>query len=256
MSTLFRYTLIYGGAAIILIFFLSIFLARKIVNPLEESYQNQKQFISDAGHELKTPIAVINTSAELLSRELGENTWLANIQYENDHMGALVTQMLELAHTENTVPPMERLDFSRLAAGETLPFESIAFEKGLRFVCRITESIHVQGNAAQLRQLISILLDNALHHCTENGEIAFSLYAERNTFFLSVANDGDEIPPESRDKIFERFYRADSARNSEDKRYGLGLAIARAIVTAHHGNIQVQCHDGKVDFTVAIPVLK
>ncbi len=256
MSTLFRYTLIYGGAAIILIFFLSIFLAKKIVDPLEESYQSQKQFISDAGHELKTPIAVINTSAELLSRELGENTWLANIQYENDHMGALVTQMLELARTENTVPPMERLDFSRLAAGEALPFESIAFEKGLRLVCRITEDIQVQGNAAQLRQLISILLDNALHHCTVNGEIGFSLCAERNTASLSVANDGEEIPPESRDKIFERFYRGDSARNSEDKRYGLGLAIARAIVSAHHGNIEVLCHDGKVEFTVTIPVLK
>ncbi|MCC8028229.1 MAG: GHKL domain-containing protein [Lachnospiraceae bacterium] len=256
MSTLFRYTLIYGAIAIVLIFFISIYLAKRIVDPLEEGYESQKQFISDAGHELKTPIAIADANAELLSREIGENTWLSNIQYENDRMGALVTQMLELARTENTVPPMERLNFSRIAEGEALPFESIAFEKELRFTCRIEESIQVQGNSIQLRQLIAILLDNALNHCTADGEIVLSVRAERGNAVLSVINDGEEIPAEYRDKIFERFYRMDPARNSEEKRYGLGLAIAKAIVMAHHGTIRVLCHDARVDFSVSLPVLK
>ncbi|MCD8132531.1 MAG: HAMP domain-containing histidine kinase, partial [Clostridiales bacterium] len=226
------------------------------VRPLEESYQVQKQFISDAGHELKTPIAVIEASADLLSREIDENTWLSNIQYENDRMGALVTQMLDLARTENTTPPMERLDFSRMTEGEALPFESIAFEKGLLFTCRIAEEIHVQGNSVQLRQLIAILLDNALHHCAASGQIELSMHAERNAASLSVMNDGEEIPAEYRDKIFERFYRVDAARTGGEKRYGLGLAIARAIVTAHHGTIRVLCHDEKVEFIVMLPTIK
>lgn len=101
--TLFRYTLIFGGVALVLFFFLSVFLARKIVNPLEESYHKQKQFISDAGHELKTPVSVVSANAELLSRKIGDNQWLANIQYENERMGILVGQLLDLARTENVL---------------------------------------------------------------------------------------------------------------------------------------------------------
>ena len=130
--TLFRYTLIFGAVAMILFFFVSVFLAKKIVKPLEESYQKQKQFISDAGHELKTPVAVVSANAELLSRELGDNQWLQNIQYENERMGTLVSQLLQLARTENVTPQMEHVDLSRLIFGEALPFESVAFEKGYK----------------------------------------------------------------------------------------------------------------------------
>ena len=105
--SLFRYTLIFGGVALVLFFFLSQFLARKIVAPLEESYQKQRQFISDAGHELKTPVSVVSANAELLSRELGDNQWLQNIQYENERMGLLVGQLLDLARTENVTPQMQ-----------------------------------------------------------------------------------------------------------------------------------------------------
>ena len=125
--SLFRYTLIFGGIVLVAFFFLSRFLAKKIVAPLEESYQKQRQFISDAGHELKTPVSVVSANAELLSRELGDNQWLQNIQYENERMGLLVGQLLDLARTENVTPQMEHIDLSRLVAGEALPFESVAF---------------------------------------------------------------------------------------------------------------------------------
>lgn len=254
--TLFRYTLIFGGLALIAFFFLAVFLARKIVYPIEESYQKQKQFISDAGHELKTPVSVVSANAELLSREIGENQWLSNIQYENERMGMLVGQLLELARTENVAPQTKRLDFSRLVGGEALPFESVAFEKGLILNCNIANGLVVDGNSVQLKQLVSILLDNAIRHSTDGKEVALFLKEERGFAKLSVINYGKEIPPEQKKQLFERFYRADTARNGEDKHYGLGLAIAKAIITTHNGKIDVLCYNGKVEFVVYIPLQK
>ncbi len=252
--TLFRYTLIFGGAALVLFFFLSMFLARKIVHPLEESYQKQKQFISDAGHELKTPVSVVSANAELLSREIGDNQWLQNIQYENERMGMLVCQLLDLARTEKVKSQMAHIDFSRLVAGEALPFESVAFEKGLVLNSNITKGIAVEGNSTQLKQIVSILLDNAIRHSKEQGEVYLSLTKEHNFVKLSVINKGDEIPAEQRGQIFERFYRVDTARNGEDKHYGLGLAIAKSIVTAHKGKIEVLCCNGLVEFQIHLPI--
>ena len=252
--SLFRYTLIFGGVALVVFFFLSRFLAKKIVAPLDESYQKQRQFISDAGHELKTPVSVVSANAELLSRQIGDNQWLQNIQYENERMGMLVGQLLDLARTENITPQMERIDFSRLVAGETLPFESVAFEKELALNTAITSGIAVEGNGAQLKQLTSILLDNAIRHSKPASEVRLTLTGDHGIAELSVINTGDEIPTEHRDKIFERFYRMDPARSGEDKHYGLGLAIAKAIVAAHHGHIEVLCYNGLVEFRVNLPI--
>jgi len=251
--TLFRYTLIFGGVALVVFFFLSRFLAKKIVAPLEESYQKQKQFISDAGHELKTPVSVVSANAELLSRELGENQWLQNIQYENQRMGMLVAQLLDLARTESVTPQMEHIHFSRLVDGEALPFESVAFERGLSLQTDVTAGIEVVGNSAQLKQLVSILLDNAIRH-SKGGAVRLTLTKEHGLAKLSVTNRGDAIPPEQKEQIFERFYRVDTARNGEDRHYGLGLAIAKAIVDAHHGHIEVNCYNGLVEFHVRMPM--
>ena len=253
--TLFRYTLIFGGVALVVFFFMSVFLARKIVNPLEESYQKQKQFISDAGHELKTPVSVVSANVELLCREIGDNQWLQNIQYENERMGILVGQLLELARTENVTPQMEHINFSRLVDGEALPFESVAFEKGLVLNTNITGNIGVVGNSTGLKQIVSILLDNAIRHSKGGSEVWLTLTKEHGFAKLSIINQGDEIPEEQRAKIFERFYRVDTARNSEDKHYGLGLAIAKAITVSHSGHIAVECFDGFVEFRVLIPTV-
>ena len=253
MLTLFRYTLVFGSVVIVVLFFVAVYLAKRIVKPLEESYQKQKQFISDAGHELKTPVSVVSANAELLSRELGENQWLANIQYENQRMGKLVGQLLELARTENVQAQTERLDLSRLVGGEALPFESVAFEKGLVLNCEITDDLFVEGNSGQLKQLVSILIDNAVSHSKGGKEITLILKEEHGHPKLSVINYGDEIPQEQLKHLFDRFYRTDAARNGEDKHYGIGLAIAKAIVNAHKGKITVLCYDGKVEFAVRLP---
>ena len=253
--TLFRYTLIFGGLALVVFYFLSMFLAKKIVAPLEESYSKQKQFVSDAGHELKTPVSVVSANAELLERELGDNQWLKNIQYENERMGLLVTQLLDLARTENVTPQTEHLNLSHLVAGEVLPFESVAFEKGITLNSNIANGINVVGNSTQLKQLVSILLDNAIKHSADKSDVLLTLTKEGGFVNLSVINKGEEIPREHREKLFERFYRVDTVRNSESNHYGLGLAIAKAIVESHKGKIDVFCYNGLVEFKVNIPVL-
>ena len=255
ITTLFRYTLIFGGTVIILMFFLARFAAKKIVTPLEESYQRQKQFISDAGHELKTPVSVVSANAEMLEREIGRNQWLANIQYENARMGALVTQLLELARTEQVIPEMTEVDLSRLVMGEALPFESVAYEHGIRLESSVADHIRVQGNAHQLSQLVSILIDNGIRHSKSGCSVVISLFSEKKNAILSVVNEGMPIPEEQKELLFERFYRADEARNGDDKHYGLGLAIAKSIVLAHRGTIKVCCRDGLVEFRVQLSLL-
>ena len=255
MKMLLRNVLVFGGASIIAMFFISLYLAKRIIRPLEENDKQQKQFISDASHELKTPVAVISANAEMLFREVGENEWLANIRYENERMGDLVKQLLDLSRAENSEVPMETVDFSRVVTGEVLALESIAFESGKTIRSDITDEINVSGSQTQLTQLVSVLLDNAIRHGT-GSEIDVSLEQQGHTAVLSVTNEGDEIPPEKQEHLFDRFYRIDEARSSEGHHYGLGLSIAKAVTEKHGGSISVSCKDGKVSFTAVLPTGK
>lgn len=252
--SLVRHTWIVGGIAMAVCFFAADYSAFRIVKPLEENDRQQRQFVSDAGHELKTPISVISANAELLSRQLGSNQWLDNMRYENKRMGELVTQLLDLSRAEQAHMPMEELDLSRLVTGEALPFESVAFEKGLSLQSEITDGIQIEAVRAQISQLVSILLDNAIRHTEGGKEIELSLRRQGRHALLTVENYGKEIPPEEQTRIFERFYRLDAARTGEGNQYGLGLAIARAIIEAHDGSISVACREGKVIFTATLPV--
>ncbi len=255
LRTLLHNVLIIGSTAILLMFFISLYLSSRIIRPLEENDRKQRQFVSDASHELKTPVAVISTNAELLSREIGENEWLSNIRYENERMGGLVTQLLDLSRAENAEAPVEQVDFSRIVTGETLALETLAFDCGRTFRADIEDDIILAGNRTQLTQLVSILLDNAIRHAIGN-EIGISLKRQGHHAVLDVINDGDEIPPDKQEHLFDRFYRVDEARNSEERHYGLGLSIAKAVTEKHGGIIDVSCKDGKVRFTVSIPIKK
>lgn len=255
MNTLLHNVLVFGGTAMVLLFFISMFLANRIIRPLEENDQKQKQFVSDASHELKTPVAVISTNAEMLSREIGTNEWLANIQYENERMGGLVRQLLDLSRVESAEAPMEQVDFSRVVTGEALAFETLAFDQGKALQSDIAEGVFLTGNRNQLTQIVSVLLDNAIRHST-GREIEISLKHHGHTSVLDVVNEGNEIPPEKREHLFDRFYRVDEARNSDGQHYGLGLSIAKAAAEKHGGSIGVSCQDGKIRFTVSIPVKK
>lgn len=255
LNMLLHNILITGGVAIVILFFISLIISKQIIRPLEENDRQQKQFISDASHELKTPVAVISANAEMLQRDLGENEWLSNIRYENDRMGELVRQLLDLSRAESKEVPMESVDISRVVTGEVLAFESLAFDQGKVFQSDIDDDLHVLGSQTQLTQLVSVLLDNAVRHST-CSEITVVLKQRGHAVELSVINDGEEIPPEKQEHLFDRFYRVDEARNSEGHHYGLGLSIAKAVVEKHGGSISVSCQDGKVRFTAAIPIKK
>lgn len=252
-NRLFTYSLIVGVSGWVVILVLSWFFSKRIVNPLEQNDVKQKQFISDAGHELKTPISVISANADLLSREIGENKWLSNIQYENERMGNLVRQLLELVRAENMQQTKERLNFSRLVSGGTLPFESVAFESGLLLNTDIEEDVFVSGNQNQLSQLVSILIDNAISHGKQGKEVAVKLNSSKHFAVFSVTNSGEPISEDAKSRLFERFYRADEARTDDFGHYGLGLAIAKAVVTAHGGKIEINCFDGLIEFKIFIP---
>ena len=168
-------------------------------------------------------------------------------------MSALVGQLLLLSRAENDDLPKEAVDFSALVSGETLPFESYAFEKGYEIVSEITPDLTVTGNSMQLRQLVSILLDNAVAHGIA-GEIRLTLQREKHTAVLSVSNAADDIGTEQLPHLFERFYRTDEARTDDGAHYGLGLSIAKAVVDAHSGTIHAEYKNGRAVFTAVLPL--
>lgn len=252
-NRLFINSLIVGFSAWVVVLILSWIYSKKIVDPLELNDTKQKQFISDAGHELKTPISVISANSDILSAEIGDNKWLDNIRYENERMSQLVRELLDLMRAENSPIVKERLDLSNLVSGEVLPFESVAFEKGLTIRSDIEDGIFVLGDKNRLNQLVSILTDNAIEHSSGGEEISVKLYSSKKNAILSVINPGEPIPNETQRRLFDRFYRVDDARTDANGHYGLGLAIAKAISNSHDGTISINCHDGLVEFKVIIP---
>ena len=254
-TLLFRQMMIIGSTALIILIIISNLIARRIVRPLEENDKRQKRFISDAGHELKTPIAVISANSELLRRKSGGSEWLDNIDYENERMSDLVKQLLVLSNAENSDTAKETVDFSQLVEGEVLPFESLSFEKGVNIRSNIEPDIYVYGNPNQLRQLASILLDNALSHGT-GKTIDVKLFTEKHSCALTVSNEAEEMAKEQLSHVFDRFYRTDNSRNESGSHYGLGLSIAKAITETHSGTIHPAYKDGKAFFTVSLPLKK
>lgn len=236
----------------IVIIVVSIKITSWIIKPVIETFNKQKQFIADASHELKTPIAVIMANSEALEKEPNEKKWLNNIKSESERMNELITNLLDLAKLENgknkEIYNVE--DLSKIAEISVLTFESLMFENKIKFEYNIQKDLKLKCNSVQIKQLIAILLDNAIKHSEENGEINVFLGKQKNDIVLSVSNKGKEIPKEIRDKIFERFYRADESRNRESNRYGLGLAIAKNIVVNHNGKISVDCVGGYTTFKV------
>lgn len=251
-TTLFRYTFLFGCCTIILLFFFSWLVAGRMVKPLEEAFQKQKQFISDASHELKTPLSVISANADLLERSVGENQWLENIRFENVRMAELVNQLLQLARVEGSRPVHREFDLSRTVTGVTLPFESVAYERSVILETVIADGIKAFGDAEQVGQVAAILVDNAIEHTEVGGTVKMELRQKGGLAVIRVSNTGREIPADQREKIFERFYRLDEARTGDSNHYGLGLSIAKAIVAEHKGKIAVDCAGGITTFTVSL----
>lgn len=241
-------TLIFGFIFILLTVMIAYILAGKIMKPLEDNAMRQKQFISDASHELKTPISAIQANLEVLQRQRRSgiasyeqmDRWMDNIAMESERMSALVKELLQLSRAENQMYEMSVLDFSALVEKNVLLFESMAYEKGRELRYDIQNGLYVQGNALKLEQVITILLDNSLKHAKGSGpvEVALHTTTDRNAkVLLEVRNPGMEITKEEQKRIFERFYQVDQARTNEH--FGLGLAIAKSIMERHNGSISI-----------------
>lgn len=242
------------GTAIIIV--LSLLISFWLIKPVELAFNKQKQFISDASHELKTPIAVISANADILESEIGnDNKWLGYIRSESERMSKLITSLLTLTRIElqEDKTQLTHFDMCNAVMEITMPFESVAFEKGIFLQCEPEGEVFVNGNEQQLKQVVAILTDNAIKHCTENGIVSVNVYPTgKNRCTVSVSNDGEPIPYEIRDKIFERFFRADESRTREENRYGLGLAIAKQIIENHKGTISIKCDDNITTFVFTI----
>lgn len=235
----------------IVVFIVSKLITEWIIVPVRDSFERQKQFIADASHELKTPLSVIVASSEALEDNPKEKKWLKNIKNEADRMSSLVNNLLKLAASEETsILKFKEKDLSKIVELSTLTFEGRAFEKNVKIDYKIDENIKMKIDEDSIKQLVEILLDNAIEHSVSDEVINVSLQDNNGVVELLVKNRGDEIPRGEEEKIFERFYRGDKSRNRDNNRYGLGLAISKNIVMNHNGKISASSSDGVTTFKV------
>lgn len=239
---------------------ISALLARWAVKPVAKAWEQQKQFVSDASHELKTPLTVIMSNAELLQspdcHEENRQQFTASILTMSRQMRHLVEGMLELARADNgkIKTSFTKLELGKLVSDSLLPFEPVFFEKGLFLESSISENVQVLGSTHHLRQVMDILLDNAGKYSAP-GVVTVTLTRQsRGSCLLTVANPGEPIPKADLERIFDRFYRADEAR-SRTGSFGLGLAIAKTVVREHGGKIWAESNETGNRFCVQLPLL-
>ena len=242
MTVLTAGAVLLGSLAVIVV--LIVIFSKRAVRPVAESYEKQKQFITDANHELKTPLTLILANLDILESEMGKNEWLSDIRAEGEHMNALVRQLVALSRMdeEENGMPAEPFPISDTISDTVSEFRIIAEQKGLRLHSDIQENEICTGNEAAIRHLVSILLDNAVKYCDPGGEIRIAFYRKRK-FVIKVENTCSAVDSLELDRLFDRFYRADKAR-SADGGFGIGLSIAKAVARRHHGDISAYRKDG------------
>lgn len=247
------------AAGMVLFFLISLLLARWAVRPVEQAWEQQRQFVADASHELKTPLTVILTNAELLSSseydESSKKQFTSSILTMSRQMRGLVEELLDQARVDNGKPKAEhqKLDYSKLVSDAVLPFEPVYFEAGRTLLSEIQPGIAVTGRAEHLRRVVEILLDNGCKYSTPGSTVVLRLQRQGRACLLSVCSPGASMTPEQCRDIFKRFYRMDTAR-AMNRSYGLGLSIAYGIVEQHRGKIWAQSQDGLNTFYVNLPL--
>ena len=250
-----------GMAALATFLVINVFFSRWALQPVERAWAQQRRFVADASHDLKTPLTVIlaNTSILLEHPErsvASQSQWVESTQHEAEQMQSLVGDLLLLAQTDEGAekPPMERLDLTDLVEGELLQFESVAFERKVELRSQLEPGVAVCGNAPLLRKLAGTLLDNACKYADEGGSVDTELRRTARQVELAVRNTGSAIAPEDLPHVFDRFYRADKARTCDDSGHGLGLAIARAIAEEHGGTLSAESDETSgTTFTLTLP---
>ncbi len=247
---------IIGAVSLVVVFLLLSVFSKKAIAPVVESMEKQKQFITDAGHEIKTPLAIISANTDVLELTSGSNEWTESIRNQTNRLSELVKRLISLSKMDEEKVQLVFGDFciSDAVWEAARPFETLAESKGRQLEINIQPDITMNGDMSSIRQLVSILLDNAVKYSNEYGSIKLSLTKSNKNVKLEVYNTADNIPKDNLDKLFDRFYRADSSRSRETGGYGIGLSIAKAIVEAHKGKIAASTEDGKsISFIASLP---
>lgn len=226
---------------------LILILSKKAVEPIAKSYENQKRFITDASHELKTPLTIISTNAEVLEMTSGENEWTKSIRNQVERLSLLVSSLVDLTRMDEDSSNFKTTDFSLSdAVEETVEHFILVFNSQYKSITiNIDKNISYHGNEESIRQLVSILLDNAAKYSNSKSEIKITLKKQGKKSYLSVTNEAEGLNKGNLNILFERFYRTDSSRNIKTGGYGIGLSIAKAITINHKGKISAYSPDGK-----------
>lgn len=251
-----------GLTSLMLVFVISFILASKAIKPVKTSWEKQNAFVADASHELRTPLAVVTSNLEIVMENESETVgsqskWLVNVQSELERIKKLIDDLLFLARSdaEGEEMPKEPFDLSGLLYGIYDTFMPLAQKKGLALVLHNKNDVTVFGNEFRIKQLITILLDNAFKYTYSGGKIELKLEVAADTYQLSIKDSGEGIPKEHLNRIFDRFYRVDKSRSRSHGGSGLGLAIAKCIVNEHKGSINVVSEVGKgTEFRVVFPI--
>lgn len=240
-------SLIVSAVSIAAIFLLVVLFSRTAVQPVAESYRKQKQFITDASHELKTPLTVISANTEVLEMEGGENEWTQSIHHQVARLNDLTDSLVALSRMQEEDRPLMMTDFSLSDAVQEslLPYEGMAVQQGKTLTQDITRNLSYNGDEDSIRKLAGILLDNALKYTPAGGQIEVRLQKTGRNPVFSVRNTAEGLTAGDHKEYFERFYRGDASRSAETGGYGIGLSIARSIVTAHKGSITARSADGQ-----------
>lgn len=228
--------------------------SKRAVRPFEINSNRQKQFITDASHELKTPLAIISANAEVLQYKGDGNEWTQNIIDQTKHMGKLINQLLVLAKLDEVQEKSEKQEADlKLLLEETIePFEEVATQKKVTLKLHLEEGVTIRVNREQIAQLVSILTENAAKYVNDGGKIVWRLTKTQHGAVLIVKNTTEKELPDTK-RMFDRFYRSDSSRSSKTGGQGIGLSIAKKIVDSHKGSITAKAGDGMVTFRVSLP---
>ncbi|MBQ8503242.1 MAG: GHKL domain-containing protein [Clostridia bacterium] len=239
-STLASISLLVSIITIVFILIPVYWLSKWAMEPVAQSIEKQKQFITDAGHELKTPLAIISADAEVLEICEGENEWLTSIKNQTVRMNELVKNLVKLSKLEEMNKDNVKTSFniSEAVTETALGFETTATMHLRSFELKVTPDLRYYGNEPEIRQLVSILCDNATKYTNEGGSITLYLYKSGKNIMLEIRNTCEYVDPASVSRLFDRFYRADSSRSRETGGYGIGLSVAKAIVDSHGGKIK------------------
>ncbi|XEC97572.1 sensor histidine kinase [Paenibacillus tarimensis] len=258
------YTFLFvASVMLVVIFFISRYFANRSIKPVKEAFDKQKQFVADASHELKTPLAIIGTNTDVLLAN-SEDTiqsqakWIHYIKSETERMTKLTNDLLYLTEMDASRASMIHTAFSVSDAVESviLTMEAIIFEKHIGLNYEIENDLTAFGNSEQIKQVVMILLDNAVKYTNLKGSIDITLRKQHNEILLSITNTGEGIAPEHLERIFDRFYRTDKSRARKYGGYGLGLAIAKSIIDQHKGKIYAKSAIGeKTTFYVQLPLV-